>query len=107
MITLLAEFSVKPGQADRALALVNAVAADAQANQPGTLLYYAHRVLNGAGQPTSRLAFHECYADQAALQAHLASPSWQALVAVWSECFEGIPADVAVTSLDRLAGFTR
>jgi hypothetical protein len=39
------------------------------------------------------------------VQAHLDSSSWKALVAGWSECFEGSPASNQVTFLDRLGGF--
>ncbi len=105
MITLTAQFTMQADQVAGALELVQAVKAQSDAEQPGTLLYLAHRVLDGSGAPTAGLLFYECYRDHDALEAHLKSTSWTALTAQWSKYFEGTPDSVAVTSLDRIAGF--
>ncbi|HNV73262.1 MAG: antibiotic biosynthesis monooxygenase [Gemmatimonadetes bacterium] len=106
MITLVAQFTMKPGKVALALRRVDAVRAQADQEQPGTLLYLVHRVLDAKGRPTRTLLFYESYRDAAALQAHLDSASWKALEAGWSQCFEGTRAKgVKVTKLDRIGGF--
>ena len=105
MITLVARFTMKPGKVSGALKLVAAVKAEADASQPGTLFYLVHRTLDAAKKPTRELLFYECYRDQAALDAHLASRSWQALTRQWRTYFEKTPKDVEVTAVERIAGF--
>ena len=107
MITLTAEFTMQPGKVDQALKLVHAVKVQSDTEQSGTLFYLVHRVLDRKRQPTRTLLFYECYRDKKALDAHLGSPSWKALIRKWKSCFEGTPADIVVTSLDRFAGFVR
>lgn len=111
MIRLVSEFVMKPGKVAGALRLVRAVEREAKAKQPGTLVYFAHRVVKGKKpRPTRTLLFYECYRNHAALMAHLNSASWQALVAGWSSYFERtsqMGKGVTVISLDRLAGFAR
>lgn len=55
------------------------------------------------------LFFYERDRNKAALRAQLASPSWQAMVAHWPECFEGTePADGGpFIRLVRIGGFAR
>ncbi|HVA56869.1 MAG: antibiotic biosynthesis monooxygenase [Gemmatimonadaceae bacterium] len=105
MITLTARFTIRPGRIPAALKLVHAVKAQSDAEQPGTLLYLVHRVLDKHHQPTRELLFYECYRDQKALDTHLKSSTWKALTRRWESCFEGTPAEIAVTPLDRIAGF--
>ena len=105
MITLTARFTMKEGMVPGALALVDAVRAESDEDQPGTLIYLVHRALDKQYQPTLDLVFYECYRDDAALEAHLASPSWKAVVAGWSQYFEGTSSTIEVTSLGRIGGF--
>ncbi len=105
MITLVAQFTMKAGAVSRALKLVDAVRRQSEEEQPGTLLYLVHRVLDAKGRESRTLLFYECYRDDTALTAHLKSSSWVALTKAWSRCFEGTPSDVAVTKLRRLGGF--
>lgn len=107
MITLTAQFTMRAGQVAGALELVSAVKAQSDAEQPGTLFYLVHRVLDEEKQPTRTLLFYECYVDQNALDAHLASTAWKALTNQWATYFEGTPDSIAVTWLDRIAGFVR
>lgn len=107
MISLTAQCTMRPGRSARALALVERVRRQSEREQPGTLLYLVHRVLDAKRRPTRSLLFYECYRDQSALDAHLASTSWQALVAAWGACFEGSPTTMTVTGLARLGGFVR
>lgn len=105
MITLTAQFTMLPGKESLALSRVAAVKAQTDAEQPGTLLYLVHRVLDRNSAPTDTLLFYECYRDQDALNAHLACSTWKALVAGWSECFVGTQADTVLMFLDRIDGF--
>jgi len=105
MITLTARFTMRAGRVALALRRVAAVKVQSDREQPGTLLYLVHRELDARKRPTRALLFYECYRDAKALDAHLASESWQALTTRWSECFEGTAKDIQVTSLERIAGF--
>lgn len=109
MITLTAQFTMKAGKVPEALKLVRAVKRQSQKEQPGTLVYMVHRVLASNGQPSRTLLFYERYRSKEALQAHLASSSWQAIVTNWSTYFEGDGPSTAITSekLDRIAAFAR
>jgi quinol monooxygenase YgiN len=105
MITLVAQFTIKAGAVSRAMKLVDAVRRQADEEQPGTLLYLVHRVLDAKGRETRTLLFYECHRDDAALTAHLGSSSWKALVKSWTRCFEGSATEIAVTKLRRIGGF--
>jgi quinol monooxygenase YgiN len=107
VITLTAQFTMKPGEVGLALRRVEAVKRQTEKEQPGTLFYLVHRVLDARKRPTRTLLFYESYRDQKALDAHLAGSSWKALIAGWSECFEGSPKDIDVTGLQRIAGIVR
>lgn len=104
MVTLVAQFTMKAGAEQRALRLVDAVREQADREQPGTLLYLVHRVLENKKE-TRTLLFYECYRDQKALAAHLASSSWQRLTKAWPRCFEGTPATIDPIFLHRTGGF--
>lgn len=100
---------MRRGKEKGALKLVNALRRQAQKAQPRTMVYLVHRKLDAKGKPTRELFFYERYRNMAALKAHLASPSWQAMVAHWPEFFEGTgPADGGpFIKLVRIAGFAR
>jgi quinol monooxygenase YgiN len=98
---------MKPGEVGLALRRVQAVKRQTELEQPGACFYLVHRVLDARKRPTRTLLFYESYRDKKALDAHLASTSWKALVAGWSECFEGSASDIEVTSLQRIAGLAR
>lgn len=105
MITLVAQFTMKAGAERRALRLVDAVKREAEDEQPGTLLYLVHRVLDGGNKETRTLLFYECYRDKKALKAHLNGAAWQALTKAWSRCFEGSPSTIDPTFVRRIGGF--
>ena len=107
MITVTAQFTMKAGETALALQRVQAVKEQTEFEQAGAVFYLVHQVLDADKRPTDTLLFYESYRDQAALDAHLASSSWKALVAGWSECFEGSPTTITLTSLQRIAGFAR
>lgn len=108
-VTSVATFTMRAGREAGALKLIRAVERQARAEQPGTLVYLAHRVLDAKGRPTRTLYFYERYASVAALNRHLESTSWQAVVAQWTRHFEGASAASAIKffSVDRFAAFER
>lgn len=105
-------FVMKAGRVRQALAAVQAVKEQADAEEPGTLFYLVHRALDPkTKKPTRRLIFYECYRDQAAFEQHLSGSKWKALVRGWKKNFEGGPPSatslggITTTSLDRIGGF--
>lgn len=105
MITVTAQFTMKAGATSLALKRIEAVRRQTDREQPGALVYLVHRLLDARKRPTRTLVFYECYRDHKALEAHLNSSSWKALVKGWSQCFEGAPKDIQVAFLERLGGF--
>ena len=108
-ITSIATFTMRAGREADALTLIRAVKRQAEREQPGTLVYLVHRVLDRKGKPTRTLYFYERYRNEAALQAHLASTSWQRVTAQWTDCFEGKSAKAAIKffGVQRIAAFER
>ena len=108
-VTSWASFTMRPGREAGALKLIRAVKRQAEREQPGTLVYLVHLLDDKDGKPGRTLVFYERYRNQAALEAHLASSSWQAVVAQWKEFFEGGSAKKGVkfAPLTRIAAFGR
>jgi quinol monooxygenase YgiN len=107
-ITSVATFTMRAGREAGALKLIRAVERQAKSEQRGTLVYLAHRTLDRKGKPTRTLYFYERYRSMAALKVHLASTSWQAVVAQWSRYFEGpSSASIEFFSVHRIAAFER
>ena len=108
-ITSIATFTMRAGREAEALKLIGAVKRQAEREQPGTLVYLVHRVLDAKGKPTRTLYFYERYRNEAALKAHLASSSWQRVTARWKENFEGTSpkAGIRFFGVKRIAAFER
>lgn len=107
-ITLTAEFTMRRGRVPGALKLIQAVKRQAEAEQPGTLVYLVHRILDAKHQPTRKLFFYEHYQSPAAFKRHLASSSWQAVAAQWPRYFEGtLKTGIKSFKVTRLAAFAR
>lgn len=108
MITLTAQFTMRPGKVREALALVAAVKRQAEKDQPGTLVYLVHRVRGKSGAPGRTLLFYEQYRNKKALDAHLRSSSWQAIEKSWAKYFEGRSTkSIQALMLKRIAAFER
>ena len=108
MITLTAQFTMRPGKVRQALALVAAVKRHSEKEQAGTLVYLVHRVRGKTGAPGRTLLFYEQYRNQKALDAHLQSSSWQAIEKNWKKYFEGgSTKSIQASMLKRIAGFER
>jgi quinol monooxygenase YgiN len=108
IITSIATFTIRAGKEAGALRIIRAVERQAKREQPGTLVYLAHFVLDKQGKPTRQLYFYERYASKAALDAHLASSSWQAVTKQWAAYFEGrSAASIKFFGVRRIAEFAR
>ena len=97
IITSIATFEMRQGREKAALKLIAAVKRQAEREQPGTLVYLVHRILDKNGKATRHLYFYERYRNMAALNAHLASSSWQQVDAEWTRCFVG-PSPMSISS---------
>lgn len=108
VITTIATFTIRRGKVPGALQLIRAVKKQAEAEQPGTLVYLVHRTLDAKGKPTRVLYFYERYRNRAALDAHLASESWEAVLTQWTRFFEGTyPKSLKFFGIERIAAFAR
>ncbi|USP76877.1 antibiotic biosynthesis monooxygenase [Curvularia clavata] len=81
-IDVVAILIPKPGKADRVEELLAAAAKTVKETEPGTLRYHLQRETKG-DQP--RFIMLETYADQAALDAHVKSPTGQQLGKAFKE----------------------
>jgi quinol monooxygenase YgiN len=112
---VISTFTMRRGREAGALKLVRAVEREALRSQPGTLVYLANRVIDAQGKPTRTLYFYEIYASKAALNAHLASASWQAVKKQWNQYFDPKPAKIKFAGtgtidffgVKRIAAFAR
>lgn len=109
IITTIATFTMRAGKVPGALQLIRAVKRQAEAEQPGTLVYMVHRVLDAKGKPSRKLYFYERYRSMGALKKHLRSESWRAVKAQWTRFFEGRSAKASIKffGVDRIAAFER
>jgi quinol monooxygenase YgiN len=109
ILTTIATFTMRAGKVPGALRLIAAVKRQAEAEQPGTLVYLVHRVLDRkTNQPTRQLYFYERYRNLAALKAHLASSSWQRVTREWTSYFEGSSStSIKFFGVKRIAAFAR
>jgi quinol monooxygenase YgiN len=108
MITVIAHFTMRRNAVPGALRLIRAVKRQAEAEQPGTLVYLVHRKLDKQNRPLRTLVFYERYRGMRALNAHLNSSSWQAVVKNWPRYFEGASAKSSkFFNVKRLAAFAR
>jgi quinol monooxygenase YgiN len=109
IVTSVATFIMRAGREAGALRLIRAVERQAKSEQPGTLVYLAHRTLDKKGKPTRTLYFYERYRSLKALNDHLASTSWQDVVTQWTRYFEGPSADSSIDffNVHRIAAFER
>jgi quinol monooxygenase YgiN len=76
MIVLIAQYYVKPGQADAVEAALQEMAPLVRAHEPGCLLYQANR----SRENHDHFLLVEHYRDEAALEAHRQTPHFQRLI---------------------------
>ena len=72
MVTLLVQFTVKPGGEERVREIVRAMEQHTR-KEPGCVSYIGHQSI----EDPLRFFFYETYKDEAALAAHRASPHFR------------------------------
>ena len=76
MVVLIARYYVRAGQGDAVEAALREMAPLVKAQEPGCLLYQANR----SREDRDRFLLVEHYRDEAALEAHRATPHFQRLI---------------------------
>ena len=71
VITLIASFSIKEGEFEKAIELLKEVVPKVRASEPGCLAYIPHTVKGSKNK--RKIMFYEKYEDKAALQTHSAN----------------------------------
>jgi quinol monooxygenase YgiN len=91
-----------PGKEAEAVKQVKEMVAAVQSEEPGALAYISHAVPGCPGE----FLFFEVYADEAAKNAHMATPHFQRLAALIGPVFDA-SFGVKIENLDRVAGCVR
>jgi (4S)-4-hydroxy-5-phosphonooxypentane-2,3-dione isomerase len=76
VIVLVAKYTVKPGQGDAVEAALRRMAPLVAAGEPGCTLYHANR----STENRDIFLLYEHYTDQAALDAHRATPHFKEII---------------------------
>ena len=76
MIVLVAKYTVKTGQGDAVEAALRRMAPLVKAGEPGCTLYHANR----STENRDIFLLYEHYTDQAALEAHRATPHFKEII---------------------------
>ena len=101
MTAILAQFKLKPekqAEAEKALA---EMAAAVEANEPGAVLYIAHR----SQKDPTLITFFEAYADDDAFGGHTQTAHFMDLQRQLAQVAD--LSTVRIERLERIAGFTR
>jgi quinol monooxygenase YgiN len=116
MYPLIAKWTILPGNEDKASEALKNLAADVQANEPGTLLYMVH-VPNFDEKslptpPAGEVVFFEVYQDQAAFFNHINGHIFNDFVknygSLFLSDFSAVPQVFMTTEvLTFLGGFAR
>ena len=85
MIAMLVKVRIKPDQRQRFLEVIEHDALHSEADEPGCLRF---NVLQNAEDPNVYV-FYEVYKDQAALEAHRATPHFARWMEASAECLDG------------------
>jgi autoinducer 2-degrading protein len=75
-VVLVARYTVKPGNVEAVLDALRRIAPLVRANEPGCLTYQVNR----AKDDPNTLLLYEEYVDQAAVDAHAATPHFQEII---------------------------
>jgi quinol monooxygenase YgiN len=108
-VSLISQWFIRPGFEAQVIEGVTQLAADIEANEPGTLTYLVHtpRVDDDVLQslPPSNplsLLFFETYRDPSAFVAHVKGPLFTQFVQQFGNCF--VPSDPLPTDPGSTAG---
>ena len=101
MVAFTARLRALPGKEREAEEGLKAMAAAVQANEPGALAYICH-----ATPHPGEYLFFEVYADEAAKDAHMATPHFRKLMALMGPVLDE-NFGAKIENLNRVAGFMR
>lgn len=99
-ITQIVKFKLKEGQEEVAVELLTTFISATEREEPGVLVYMAHRSKNDP----SEVVLFEVYEDEAAYEAHRTAPHW---VRISTQFMDAIVPPLDVQPLDRIGGFMR
>jgi quinol monooxygenase YgiN len=102
MVTFIARLKALPGKEAEAVKQVKEMVMAVQEKEPGALAYISHTVPGSPGE----FVFFEVYADEAAKDAHMATPHFQRLAALIGPVFDA-NFGVKIENLERVAGCVR
>lgn len=100
VITQMVTLTLKAGAEDKAIATLQELTAAVKANEPGVLVYIAHR----PQKDPSKIVFFEVYKDAEAVANHSKQPHMAKMFAMSREIFEG---GMDIQKMDRVAGYSR
>jgi quinol monooxygenase YgiN len=103
-LTVTASFNIVPGKEAEAEAAITKLVDAVRESEPGTLIYAWHRL----GKDPSRILVFEVYEDDAAIEAHRATPhqaEFQKHFAPGTGLFD--PASVKLERWDRFQAVVR
>src|SRR4051812_33703630 len=116
MYSLIAKWTILPGNETKALYALTKLAADVQKNEPDTLLYMVHTPdFNEASLPTppaGEVIFFEVYKDKNAFLKHVQGKVFLSFLKNYSDLFLKYSEDnstvfVTLELLTQVAGFIR
>jgi len=100
VITQSVTLTLKAGAEEKAIAVLQELTAAVKANEPGVLVYIAHR----SQKDPTKIVFFEVYADAAAVANHSKQPHMAKMFAAAKDIFEG---GMDIQKMDRVAGYSR
>ena len=99
-ITQIVTLTLKAGAEEKAIATLKELTDAVKANEPGVLVYIAHR----SQKDPTKIVFFEVYKDLAAAANHGKQPHMAKMFAMSKEIFEG---GMDIQKMDRVAGYSR
>jgi quinol monooxygenase YgiN len=99
-ITQIVTLTLKAGAEEKAIATLQELTAAVKANEPGVLVYIAHR----SQKDPTKIVFFEVYKDLAAAANHGKQPHMAKMFGMSKEIFDG-PMDIQ--KMDRVSGYSR
>ena len=102
MIIFTARVKAMPGKETEAAEALKQMVASVKEKEPRTVAYQCHKVRKTPGT----FLFYEVYADQAACDAHMATPHFGILKSLFGNLLDAT-IGVQVEDLDFVAGFMR
>jgi quinol monooxygenase YgiN len=100
VVTQIVTLTLKAGAEEKAVSVLQELTAAVKANEPGVLVYIAHR----SQKDPTKVVFFEVYADAAAVANHSKQPHMAKMFAAAKDIFE---PGMDIQKMDRVAGYSR